>query len=146
MAKMTPDQFADKLISNLKSASKYIADGVNKTDKDPIENAKAAYARWQDGIQEAIAKDKWRKGLDSSSKAHWQKRMTEVGIGRIAAGLDSARPTIQEFGSQLLSYQDSIKGNLDKIKSTGFQRSLDRATQWITDMHNFTYTRPKRTS
>jgi hypothetical protein len=144
MAKMTGQQFAEKLARNLANSTQYIKDGVNAVTESPMSRAKKADTRWQAAMQSSDTLAKWKAGLDNVDLSYWQKRMNMAADQRIASGINAAKDRLAVFGDALLSHIDKIRPGLDNITTTGIQRSKDRATYWIDQMHTMQWTKPKK--
>jgi len=70
------------------AAMEYVA-GSESTNKDQAAAAIAGKANWASAVQEAIAKDRFAKGLGKSGKAGWLKGVKEKGGNRFAEGVAS---------------------------------------------------------
>jgi hypothetical protein len=144
MAKMTGQQFAEKLARNLANSTQYIKDGVNAVKDSPMAAAKAQVQRWQAAMSSTETANKWQAGLDNVELSYWKSRMNMAADQRIASGINAAKDRIAVFGDALMKHIDSIKPGLNNITSTGLQRSKDRALYWIDQMHAMQWQKPKK--
>lgn len=81
------------------------ADGVNTTPRSWQANATAAKASWSAGVQEAIAKDRFSKGVTSAGDAKWKSKTVEKGPARFSQGVSIAEP---DYSSQVAPYLQAI--------------------------------------
>ena len=144
MAKMTGQQFAEKLARNLANSTQYIKDGVNAVKDSPMEAAKSQVTRWKAAMAAQETADKWVAGLSNVDLTYWKSRMNMAADQRIASGINAAKDRLAVFGDALLKHIDSIKPGLNQFTSVGIQRSKDRAMYWIDQMHDFKWTKPKK--
>ncbi len=64
--------------------------GARSTTKDQAAAAIAAKGNWQQGIQAAISKGLYEKGLGRSGKGGWLAGVTEKGVANFGTGVASS--------------------------------------------------------
>lgn len=132
----TPQQTARKWNSRLKGATTEIREGVEGTDKNPMQLAAANPEKWLFGVQNAV--DKFVAGLNRVSIEDWKRRTIDIGIPRIAAGADAAVPAMEVFFAELADFQNTINSELDRMADVTLEDAIARATFQIRRMAEFT--------
>lgn len=89
------------------SAGAAFGEGARTTVKDQSANAIAAKTLYAAGVQEAISKDRFAKGLQKSGKAGWLKGITEKGEMNYATGVSA--PSASSAYSQNSGRFDSAR-------------------------------------
>lgn len=137
MAKLTPEQAQDKLARRLKAATQDIQAGVAKVTEAPGIKAAAKQDKMIANLTNAVNSGKWAARVKSVSVDDWKAQMTNKGIPRIAAGIDGAKQKSIDFFSQLLPFQDQLKGQLSTMSDLTIEDSIQRASTWIRGMSKF---------
>ncbi len=137
MAKLTPEQAADKLAKRLKGATDDIRTGVARVTTAPGVQAAAKVDKMRNNLLASIDSGKWSDRVKSVSVEQWKTLMTDKGISRIAAGIDGARQKSVDFFSQLLPYQDSLKSKLSTMSDLTIEDNIQRSATWIRGMSQF---------
>lgn len=137
MAKLTPDQIARKQADRLKAASAEFRSGVESVTQAPGQLAAQAQAKMRAGILDAIDSGRWASAVSAVSLADWKARMIEKGLPRLASGVDAAIPKMTKFYQALISYQDSLKSEIDRMPSMTLEDNINRMTTWVRRMAEF---------
>lgn len=82
-------QSAQKFVERAGAASGDYVSGAQGTSKDQAAAAIAAAPNYAAGVQAAITRGAYAKGLQASGKAGWLKGVTEKGANRFAEGVAS---------------------------------------------------------
>ena len=85
----TASQSSQKFVERASAASGDYVAGAQSTSKDQSAAAIAAAPNYAAGVQAAIARGAYAKGLQTSGKAGWLKGITEKGANRFAEGVAS---------------------------------------------------------
>lgn len=85
----TASESAKKFVERAGAASGDYVSGAQSTTKDQSAAAIAAAPNYNAGVQAAIARGAYAKGLQTSGKAGWLKGVTEKGANRFAEGVSS---------------------------------------------------------
>jgi hypothetical protein len=133
----TPQQATRKWASRLKGAQTEIREGVQSTQKNPMELAAAAQDKWINRLQEAANSGKFAARLRAVPLEKWRSNTVEIGIPRISAGVDAAQGDMEEFFSQLLPFQESLSAQVDSMPDTTLDDSINRMTAWVRGMSEF---------
>lgn len=87
----TAQQSADKFVANAGAASGYYEKGVKETTRDQAASAAAAAPAWASGVQKAITRGAFAKGVTASGKQKWLEGVTKKGVNRFGEGVAAAR-------------------------------------------------------
>lgn len=113
MAKLTPAEFVEKHSRRLKASVEDVRRGIDRVTESPTEKAAAKQDKMLTNLTAAVSSGKWAAGLKRVSLEDWKRKARDVGVNRIAAGIDAAAPKVQAFAEELLPHIDRGK---DKIK------------------------------
>lgn len=133
----TPQQAAAKWQSRLKGAQTEIRQGVEAVTDSPTEKAAAKADKWLNGVQEAHASGKFVDRLRGVTLQDWKDKTINVGLGRIAAGVDAAVGDVQDFYQELFSFEANLQSQIESMPDTNLQDSINRATAWMEGMARF---------
>ena len=114
MAKLTPAEFQEKHARRLKAAVEDVRKGIDRVTESPTEKAAAKQAKMLTNLTAAVNSGKWAAGLKRVSLEDWKKQTRDVGVNRIAAGIDAAKSKVIAFAEELLPHIDRGR---DKIKA-----------------------------
>jgi hypothetical protein len=106
-----PDQarVASKWARRAGSAGPEYTDGVKNTPRSWATNTKAAEASYAAGVNEAIAKKRFGKGVDTAGDAKWKRGAEEKGSQRYGQGVQTAEG---DYGTGVGPYLSAI-GSID---------------------------------
>lgn len=139
MAKLTPAEQAKKWQDRTKAATSAYRTGIDKVSESPMEKAANSEDKMLAGIQNAVSSGKWAKRLRSVSLAQWKEAAINKGVGRIAAGVDSAVPTMEKFVGQLNTHQDNIKSELASMPNLTLDDNIQRMVHNARRMSEFEF-------
>lgn len=104
-------QAAQKFVERAGAASGDYVEGAQRTGKDQAAAAIAAAPNYAAGVQAAISRGAYAKGLQTSGKAGWLKGITEKGANRFAEGVASGSG---KYATNSGKY-DSARGAADSL-------------------------------
>lgn len=130
-------QMAEKWGRRLKGASPDIRVGVERVTESPMAAAAAKQDKMLTNLTESIRNGKWARGLARVSLPDWKSSMIDLGIGRIAAGVDAAIPKVQAFAGQLIDYENRLLTTIDAMPDITLEDSISRMVAWIRGMGDF---------
>ena len=87
---ITPKQFQEKHNRRLKQSVEDIRIGVQNVTVAPGLQAAAKQEKMRAEITRAIDEGRWAAGLKRVTLEDWKSKMINLGINRIAAGIDAA--------------------------------------------------------
>jgi hypothetical protein len=101
--------------------------GVSQTsDSEQREAALDGAGNWEEGIQDAIANDSFRKGINASPKS-WQRRSLQLGGSRYSTGV---RESQDEYQAGFAPYRDEIESmSLSARGARGAPQNYDRVRE-----------------
>jgi hypothetical protein len=140
MAKLTPQQFAEKWQRRLQSAAPDITNGINRVDSAPTEKAALKKDKMLANVTLSINNGKWEAGLHRVTLADWKKAAIEKGVPRIAQGATGATPKVTNFASQLLPFQDTLQAQVKALPDLTLEDSINRMNVWVRGMAKFSRT------
>jgi hypothetical protein len=99
-------------------------EGVKSPLKDWATNTKNANDAYKAGIADAVAKDRFAKGVAKAGTAKWQTKAVAVGPTRFSQGVQVAQP---DFEKGFAPYRDVIeKTTLPPRFAKADPRNIDR--------------------
>ncbi len=137
MPRLTPEEFAEKHGRRLKGAISDIQAGIQKVTEAPTAKAAQKAEKMRARLNEAIDSGLWQQRLQKVTVEDWKQAALSKGVGRIPAGVDAARKKVEEFAGQLLSYQDGLKKEVDRLPDLTLEDSINRMTTWVRGMSKF---------
>lgn len=137
MAKLTPEEAALKQASRLKSSTEDIRRGIERVTSSPTLKAVAKQDKMKQKLVASIDNGAWAKGLKNVSLEDWKKAASEVGVNRIAAGIDAAQPKQTAFYAKLLPAVDAAKGKIAAMPDVTLDDSINRMTTYTREMAKF---------
>jgi len=104
-----PDQarVAAKWQRRASNAGAEYTEGVKNTPRSWATNAKAAEGSWQAGVNEAITKKRYGKGIDTAGDAKWKSAAETKGSPRYGQGVQVAE---QDYANGVGPYLSVIGG------------------------------------
>ena len=134
MAKLTAAQFQEKHARRLKGSVEDVRQGIDRVTESPTEKAAAKQDKMLTNLTAAVNTGKWAAGLKRVSLEQWKKQTRDIGVNRIAAGIDGAKEKVIAFAEDLLPHIDR---GLEKIKGmpdTTLDDNINRMTSFVRHM------------
>ncbi len=141
MAKLTPEEFQEKHARRLKGAITDMERGISRVTEAPTMKAAAKKEKMRANINKALDSGKWEAGLKRVSLEEWKDKTITKGLGRVAAGIDAASEKVKSFASELLPFQDRLKGEVGKMPDVSLEDNINRMTTFIRGMSKFKRTK-----
>ena len=108
-------------------------EGVENPGKDWKNETKAAEGRYESGVQAAIAKKRFGKGVEEAGTSKWQEKTLEKGTQRWGPGVQGAQSDMAEGFEP---YRAVIAGlNLPPKFAKGDPRNIARVTMIAKALH-----------
>lgn len=126
-----PDQarVASKWARRAGSAGTEYQEGVRNTPRSWQQNATAAAGSYAAGVQEAIGKKRFEKGIGAAGDAKWKRGAEEKGVARYGQGVQTAEndystgvaPYLTAIGSVDLPPRGPVgsDGNYNRVSAIG---------------------------
>ena len=137
MAKVTPEQYAEKQARNLKNSLPDIRMGIERVSSAPGQKAAAAQQRMKDNLNKSIDDGRWAKKVAGVSLEEWKTAALNKGVDRIASGIDSAHDKQVQMAGRLLAAVDQSASKVRAMPKGTLSVSIARMTAFVTDMSKF---------
>jgi len=134
MAKLTATEFQEKHARRLKAAVEDVRKGINRVTENPCEKAAAKQDKMLTNLTASVNSGKWAAGLKRVTLEDWKKAAADVGVNRIAAGIDAAKPKTIAFAEVLLPHIDRGKDKIKGMPDITLDDSINRMTTFIRHM------------
>lgn len=134
MAKLTATEFQEKHARRLKASVEDVRRGIDRVVENPCEKAAAKQDKMLTNLTASVVSGKWASGLKRVSLEDWKRKARDIGVNRIAAGIDGAKAKVIEFAEVLLPHVDR---GMDKIKAmpdVTLDDNINRMTSFIRHM------------
>lgn len=114
MAKLSSAEFREKHARRLKASTEDVRKGIDRVTESPTLKAAAKKDKMLTNLTAAVNSGKWEAGLKRVTLEDWKNKTRDVGVNRIAAGIDAAAAKVEAFADDLLPHIDR---GLEKIKA-----------------------------
>ena len=137
MAKLNATEFQDKHARRLKAAVEDMRKGIDRVTESPTEKAANKQDKMLTNLTAAVQSGKWSAGLKRVSLEEWKRKARDIGVNRVAAGIDAAKEKVVAFAEELLPYIDHQKAQLASMPDVTLDDNINRMTTFIRGMANF---------
>ncbi len=137
MSKLTAKEFQEKHARRLKGSTEDIRRGIDRVTENPCDKAAAKADKMLTNITAAITGGKWAAGLKRVSLEEWKRKARDIGVNRIAAGIDAAADKVEAFAEQLLPHIDRGQAKISSMPDVTLDDNINRATQFMRHMAEF---------
>ena len=137
MARVTPQEAAEKQVRRLTAATEDIRRGVNRVTVAPGIAAAASADRMIAKLIESVQSGEWAARVSGVSLQEWKDAMLNKGVGRIAAGIQAAQPKLVKFYGELLPFIDTVKAEVDQMPNASLEDSIARSSHFQRRMAEF---------
>lgn len=111
----------------------YYESGVKSPSKDWADEAAKSEDAYESGITEAIAQNRFSKGVRKAGSETWQKGAIEKGISRYGPGV---RASIDKYEQNFAPYVEEINRiSLPARGARGDPRNIERVTKIASALH-----------
>jgi len=141
MPKLNAEQFQEKHARNLKAAREDMIAGADRVSVSPTELAAKKIDKMKANFVKAIESGKVERGLKRITLDDWKTKYKDIGVDRVAAGIDGAKAKVIAFASELLPFEATLQTEVNKMSDLTLSDSVARATKWITGMAKFKRTK-----
>lgn len=135
MAKVTPDEYAEKWARRLKGSTEDIRRGVEKVTVAPGIAAAKSAEKMLARLTEAVQSGMWANQVGAVSLDDWKTAFNVKGIGRIAAGVDAATPSQVVMATKLLKAVDESAAIANALPKVTLEDSINRMTTFVREMN-----------
>lgn len=141
MSRLTAAEFQEKHARRLKGATEDVRKGIDRVTENPCEKAAAKQEKMIANLTEAVREGKWAAGLKRVSLDAWKRAARDVGVGRIAAGIDAAKDKVIAFADELLPHIDRQKAKIAGMADVTLEDNINRMVTFIRGMGDFKRTK-----
>jgi len=141
MAKLSATEFQEKHARRLKASTEDIRRGIDRVTENPCEKAASKQDKMLTNLTAAVQSGKWAAGLKRVSLEEWKTKARDVGVNRIAAGIDAAKPKVIAFAEELLPHIDRQKSKIAAMPDVTLDDNINRMTTFIRGMSEFKRTK-----
>ena len=134
MAKLTATEFQEKHARRLKAAVEDVRKGIDRVTENPCEKAAAKQDKMLTNLTAAVSSGKWAAGLKRVSLEDWKKKARDIGVNRIAAGIDGAKSKVISFAEQLLPHIDRGQDKIKTMPDVTLDDNINRMTTFVRHM------------
>ncbi len=137
MAKLTAAEFQAKHAGRLKAAVEDMRRGIDRVTESPTEKAASKQDKMLTNLTSAVSSGKWAAGLKRVSLDEWKRKARDVGVNRVAAGIDAAKDKVISFAEALLPHIDRSKAAIAGMPDVTLDDNINRMSTFIRKMAEF---------
>lgn len=137
MAKLTAQEFQEKHARRLKGAVEDVRKGIDRVTENPCDKAAAKADKMLTNLTASVTSGKWAAGLKRVTLEEWKRKARDIGVNRIAAGIDGAADKVVAFAEQLLPHIDREQAKIKAMPDVTLDDNINRMTSFIRGMANF---------
>lgn len=135
MARVTPQEYAEKWARRLRGATEDIRRGVERVDTAPgelaVQNQDALLQNFVDSVNSGL----WAARTRAVSLQDWKQATIDKGIPRIGQGVESAQPKMAAMAAELLPAVDAAAAAARALPKVTLEDSIQRMTTFVREMH-----------
>lgn len=136
MARLTPEQIAQKAVSRASAAAADYERGIMSVTKAPGQSAAEKADKWAAGVQKAIADKSFATGAARVSLSDWQNAVASKS-GRYAQGVAAAQNKIADFHREFQPFVQSVQAKVNAMPDTTPEQRLQRMLVNAQEMAKF---------
>jgi len=137
MAKLTAAEFQEKHARRLKGAVEDVRKGIDRVTESPTAKAAAKADKMLTNLTSSVQSGKWAAGLKRVSLEEWKRKTRDVGVNRIAAGIDASKDKVIAFAEELLPHIDRGQEKIKGMPDITLDDSINRMTTFTRHMAGF---------
>lgn len=137
MAKLSATEFQEKHARRLKASVEDVRKGIDRVTENPCEKAAAKQDKMLANLTRAVNDGKYAAGLKRVSLEEWKRKARDIGVNRIAAGIDGAKEKVVAFAEVLLPHIDRGQEKIKAMPDVTLDDNINRMTSFIRHMSEF---------
>jgi hypothetical protein len=138
MPKISPQDGASKWARRTKAATQDVAAGVDRVTENPGTKAIAAKEKMIQRFMDALQSGKFERALQRMTLQDWQRAMKEVGVGRIAQGVDAkGTPKMQAFAEEFYPFLERVQQQIANMPDVTLEDSIQRMVTNVREIAEF---------
>lgn len=138
MAK-TSAEATEKWQRNMRASTEDIRKGIDRVEVAPTKLAADQIDKMRIKLMEAFESGRVEAGLRGVSLEDWKTAFKDVGVGRIAAGVDKAEGKMKDFFDFLLPHVAAGQAKIKAMPSTTLEDNIQRMTTFTRHMASKKY-------
>lgn len=141
MAKLTAVEFQEKHARRLKASVEDVRKGIDRVTENPCEKAAAKQDKMLANLTRAVNEGKYAAGLKRVPLEEWKRKARDIGVNRIAAGIDGAKSKVIAFAEELLPHIDRQQAKIAAMPDVTLDDNINRMTSFVRGMAEFKRTK-----
>jgi hypothetical protein len=137
MARVTPQEYAEKLARRLSAATADISRGIDRVTEAPGAAAVAQKENLRAHFNEALDSGKWERNTSAVTLSEWKAAAKDKGVGRIGPGINAAKPKLVKFASELLPAVDAAAAVAKAMPKGTLEERVQRSVAYQMQMSQF---------
>ena len=130
-------EYQEKHARRLKASVEDVRAGIDRVTESPTEKAAAKQDKMLTNLTASVQSGKWAAGLKRVSLEEWKTKARDIGVNRIAAGIDGAADKVVAFAEQLLPHIDRGQAKIKTMPDTTLDDNINRMTTFVRHMSEF---------
>lgn len=139
--KLTPAEFQEKHARRLKGAVEDVRKGIDRVTENPCEKAAAKQDKMLTNLTASVQSGKWADGLKRVDLATWKRKARDIGVNRIAAGIDGAKEKVIAFAEELIPHINREQAKIAAMPDVTLDDNINRMTSFCRGMATFKRTK-----
>lgn len=137
MARVTPKEYQEKHARRLKASLEDMKAGVERVTEAPTAKAAKKVDKMRANLLAALDSGKWQRRLNAVTLDEWKRKMVDVGVPRVSAGIDAAAAKTEAFAAELLPHVDKVSTEVKKMPDVTLDDNINRMVSFIRGMAKF---------
>lgn len=142
MAKLSPQEYADKWARRLSGATEDIRRGIERVTEAPGMAAARAKELMKQKLIQALDDGTWEAQVKSVTLEEWKKQAAGKGVERIASGVNAAKDKQVPMAEKLLAAVDATVAEVNKTPRGDLESNITRMTTFARGMAKRKIRRP----
>lgn len=134
---LNAQQFQEKWQRRLTGATEDMRNGINAVTVAPTMQAANKQQKMLANLTARVQDGTWASRLKAVSLDDWKSKMIDKGLGRVAAGAQSAAGKVQDFAAQLIPAITAAQGKISSMPDLTLEDSINRMTTFTREMAKF---------
>jgi len=134
MAKLSPAEFQEKHARRLKASTEDMRRGINWVMESLIDKAAAKQDKMLSNLTQAVQSGKWAAGLKRVTLDEWKRKAADIGVNRVAAGIDGAKEKVISFAEVLLPHIDRGRDKIKAMPDITLDDNINRVSTFLRHM------------
>ncbi len=143
MAKVTPQEYAEKWANRLSGSTEEIRRGIEKVTEAPGVKAARAKEAFKAKLLKSIDDGTWEAMVSAVTLEEWKEAATIKGLARIGQGVDQAKVKQVAMAEKLLPAVDAAAAAANALPKVTLEDSINRSATFIREMNKRKIRKPR---